>query len=85
MAVKPNEVYIILPYTKMLLSEGVLHLSPREKLQGKYMPGNAFLSHWQPIAVRDLQIKNSAASRRSMKQPFFIRYLRPKGRGIYPL
>ena len=42
MAVKPNEIYIIPPNTKMLLSEGVLHLSPREKIEGKYMPGDAF-------------------------------------------
>ncbi|MCY7286428.1 MAG: PAS domain-containing protein, partial [Cyanobacteria bacterium CAN_BIN43] len=42
MVVEPNQVYIIPPNTKMLLSEGRLHLSPREKLQGKYMPGDAF-------------------------------------------
>jgi len=40
--VKPNEVYIIPPNKKMLLSEGTLRLSPREKTAGKYMPGDAF-------------------------------------------
>jgi len=44
MVVEPNQVYIIPPNTKMLLSEGRLHLSPREKLQGKYMPGDAFFA-----------------------------------------
>ena len=43
-AVEPNQVYIIPPNTKMVLSKGVLQLSPREKLYGKYMPGDAFFT-----------------------------------------
>ncbi|XHX77540.1 MAG: chemotaxis protein CheB [Stenomitos frigidus ULC029] len=42
MRVEPNEVYVIPPNTKMGLSEGMLQLSPREKVFGKYMPGDAF-------------------------------------------
>ena len=41
MAVEPNRVYTIPPNTKMVLLEGVLQLSPREKVFGKYMPGDA--------------------------------------------
>ena len=44
MIVKPNNVYIIPPNTKMMLSGGVLQLTPREKIQGKYMPGDAFFT-----------------------------------------
>src|SRR6476469_1546182 len=44
MAVEPNQVYVIPPNTKMVLSKGVLQLSPREKLYGKYMPGDAFFT-----------------------------------------
>ena len=44
MALEPNCIYIIPPNTKMILSEGVLHLSPREKIQGKYMPVDVFFS-----------------------------------------
>ena len=40
--VEPNQVYVIPPNTKMILSQGVLQLSPREKVFGKYMPGDAF-------------------------------------------
>lgn len=40
--VEPNKVYVIPPNTKMVLSEGVLQLSPREKVFGRYMPGDAF-------------------------------------------
>ncbi|NQE35041.1 chemotaxis protein CheB [Microcoleus asticus] len=43
-AVKPNQVYVIPPNTKMVLSKGVLELSPREKIYGKYMPGDAFFT-----------------------------------------
>jgi len=43
-AVEPNQVYVIPPNTKMVLSKGVLQLSPREKLYGKYMPGDAFFT-----------------------------------------
>jgi len=42
--VEPNHVYIIPPNTKMTLSEGMLQLSPREKVLGKYMPGDAFFT-----------------------------------------
>ena len=44
MKVEPNQVYVIPPNTKMILSEGVLQLSPREKVLGKYMPGDAFFT-----------------------------------------
>ena len=43
-AVEPNQVYVIPPNTKMVLSKGVLELSPREKIYGKYMPGDAFFT-----------------------------------------
>jgi len=43
-AVEPNQVYVIPPNTKMVLSKGVLQLSPREKIYGKYMPGDAFFT-----------------------------------------
>ncbi|MEH2014565.1 chemotaxis protein CheB [Nostoc sp.] len=42
--VEPNQVYIIPPNTKMILSAGVLQLTPREKVHGKYMPADAFFS-----------------------------------------
>ena len=42
--VEPNQVYIIPPNTKMVLADGALHLSPREKVLGKYMPGDALLT-----------------------------------------
>jgi two-component system, chemotaxis family, CheB/CheR fusion protein len=44
MVVEPNHVYVIPPNTKMVLEGGVLQLLPREKLFGKYMPGDAFFS-----------------------------------------
>ncbi|AFY95347.1 CheR family methyltransferase [Chamaesiphon minutus] len=44
MVVQPNQVYIIPPNTKMILWEGKLQLSPREKIFGKYMPGDAFFT-----------------------------------------
>ncbi len=43
-AVEPNQVYVIPPNTKMVVSKGVLELSPREKVYGKYMPGDAFFT-----------------------------------------
>ncbi|MBD1931554.1 MULTISPECIES: CheR family methyltransferase [Cyanophyceae] len=43
-AVEPNQVYIIPPNTKMILSQGMLQLAPREKVLGKYMPGDAFFT-----------------------------------------
>jgi two-component system, chemotaxis family, CheB/CheR fusion protein len=42
MSIEPNQVYVIPPNTKMWLDGGVLQLSPREKIAGKYMPGDAF-------------------------------------------
>ncbi|MEH1947715.1 MAG: chemotaxis protein CheB [Nostoc sp.] len=42
--VEPNQVYIIPPNTKMMLSGGVLQLTPREKIHGKYMPADAFFT-----------------------------------------
>jgi two-component system CheB/CheR fusion protein len=42
--VEPNHVYVIPPNTKMVLSNGVLQLSPREKVFGRYMPGDAFFT-----------------------------------------
>ncbi|MEH2041360.1 chemotaxis protein CheB [Nostoc sp.] len=44
MTVEPNKVYIIPPNTKMMLSGGVLQLTPREKIHGKYMPADAFFT-----------------------------------------
>ncbi|MEH2464157.1 chemotaxis protein CheB [Nostoc sp.] len=44
MTVEPNQVYIIPPNTKMILSNGVLQLTARERIQGKYMPADAFFS-----------------------------------------
>ncbi len=42
--VEPNCVYVIPPNTKMILSSGGLRLLPRQKVEGKYMPVDAFLS-----------------------------------------
>jgi len=42
MAIAPNQVYIIPTNTKMTLVQEKFHLAPREKVQGKYMPGDAF-------------------------------------------
>lgn len=44
MRVEPNQVYVIPPNAKMVLSQGVLQLSPREKVLGRYMPGDAFFA-----------------------------------------
>ena len=44
LAVEPNQVYVIPPNTKMVLSQGLLELSPREKVYGKYLPGDAFFT-----------------------------------------
>jgi two-component system, chemotaxis family, CheB/CheR fusion protein len=44
MAVEPNQVYVIPPNTKMILEQGVLQLLPREKVLGKYMPGDTFFA-----------------------------------------
>ncbi|MBW4552481.1 MAG: PAS domain-containing protein [Aphanocapsa sp. GSE-SYN-MK-11-07L] len=42
MSVEPNEIYVIPPNTQMTLADGMLHLAPRQKILGKYMPGDAF-------------------------------------------
>jgi two-component system, chemotaxis family, CheB/CheR fusion protein len=44
MRIEPNQIYIIPPNTKMIVAEGLLELSPREKVFGKYMPGDAFFT-----------------------------------------
>lgn len=44
MKVEPNQVYVIPPNTQMTLSDDTLQLSPRTKVAGKYMPGDAFFS-----------------------------------------
>jgi two-component system, chemotaxis family, CheB/CheR fusion protein len=43
-SVEPNQVYIIPPNAKMTLFQGVLQLVPREKIGGKYMPGDALFT-----------------------------------------
>lgn len=42
--VEPNHIYIIPPNTKMILGQGRRQLAPREKVLGKYMPGDAFFT-----------------------------------------
>jgi chemotaxis response regulator CheB len=42
--VEPNHVYVIPPNTQMRLVDGLLELSPREKVFGKYMPGDTFFT-----------------------------------------
>jgi len=42
MSVEPNRVYVIPPNTKMTIAEGLLRLTPREKIRGTYMPIDAF-------------------------------------------
>ncbi len=42
MTVEPNHVYVIPPNTKLLLQSGALRLLPRQKIDGKYMPADAF-------------------------------------------
>lgn len=48
MIVEPNHVYVISPGTQMPLVDGRLHVTPRQKIQGKYMPGDLF---FQSLAV----------------------------------
>ena len=43
MLVEPDRVYVIPPNTQMRIFKGVLELSPREKVFGICMPGDAFL------------------------------------------
>jgi hypothetical protein len=42
MGVEPNELYVIPPGTQMTLVDGLLHLAPRQKTNGKYQPGDMF-------------------------------------------
>lgn len=44
MKVEPNQVYVIPPNTQMTLLDDTLQLSPRAKVAGKYMPGDAFFN-----------------------------------------
>lgn len=44
MMIEPNKVYVIPPNTQMTLRNGMLHLAPRQKISGKYMPGDTFFS-----------------------------------------
>ena len=43
MAVKPNHVYVIPPDRSLAISDGVLKLTPRNRLRGPNMPIDAFL------------------------------------------
>ena len=40
--VEPNQVYVISPGTQLTLADGQFHLALRQKIQGKYMPGDLF-------------------------------------------
>ena len=42
MMVEPNEIYVIPPNTQMTLVDGMFHLAPRQKSNGRYMPGDIF-------------------------------------------
>ena len=42
MTVEPNEIYVIPPNTQMTLVDGLLYLAPRQKTNGKHLPGDAF-------------------------------------------
>lgn len=44
MKVEPNHVYVIPPNAQMTLFDDTLQLSPRTKVAGKYMPGDAFFT-----------------------------------------
>jgi len=54
-AVEPNRVYIIPPNTQMIVSQGNLRLTPREKIKGKYMPIDFFFRslalEWESKAI----------------------------------
>ncbi len=43
MTVEPDNVYVIPPDVEMVIFQGVLHLTPREKTRGQYMPVDSFL------------------------------------------
>ncbi|WP_197985119.1 CheR family methyltransferase [Leptolyngbya sp. Cla-17] len=40
--IEPNEIYVIPPNTQMTLVDGLLHLAPRQRTDGKYLPGDIF-------------------------------------------
>lgn len=42
MRIESNAVYVIPPNTDMTLADGLLYLVPRQKVQGKYLPGDVF-------------------------------------------
>lgn len=42
MQVEPNQVYVIPPGTQMTIANRRLHLSPRQKTEGKYLPADTF-------------------------------------------
>ena len=42
MGVEPNALYVIPPGTQMTLVDGLLHLAPRQKTNGKYQPADVF-------------------------------------------
>ncbi|GAP94138.1 chemotaxis protein CheB [Leptolyngbya sp. NIES-2104] len=44
MTIEPNQVFVIPPNTKMTMDNGTLQLTAREKIYGKYMPGDAFFA-----------------------------------------
>ncbi|MEP0919537.1 ATP-binding protein [Leptolyngbya sp. DQ-M1] len=44
MTIEPNQVFVIPPNTKMTMEDGTLRLTAREKVYGKYMPGDAFFA-----------------------------------------
>ena len=44
MTLEPNCVYVIAPNTEMSLAEGVLKLTPRKSIPGKYMPADLFFT-----------------------------------------
>jgi two-component system, chemotaxis family, CheB/CheR fusion protein len=42
MMVEPNQIYVIPPNTQMTLVDGLFHLAERQKIFGKYLPGDVF-------------------------------------------
>ncbi len=42
MLVEQNTIYVIPPNAEMTLADRRLHLAPRQKIQGKYLPGDVF-------------------------------------------
>ncbi|MEP0873742.1 ATP-binding protein [Trichocoleus desertorum AS-A10] len=42
MVVEPNQIYVIPPNAQMTLVDGTFHLAPRQKIQGRYVPGDVF-------------------------------------------